>query len=151
MRSTTWGSSRRVRRAARFAFAVGALAAGASACFDDITGVRELSITVSSAQSIVSVGDSVLIEFEAAGTGLRNVRLEFGDGTVETIEFSGGFEAPNELPENGQPRDTLFYPGPVSGGGWRYHAFESPGTFRVVGFALAGAGIASDTVDITVN
>jgi len=132
------------------AVVLGAIAAGA--CFDDITGVREVSITVSTAMTVVSVGDSVLIEFEAAGTGMQKDSRAYGDGAVETIHRSGGFEDPTELPEGHQGSgDTLFYPGPVTGGGWRYHVFESPGTYRIVGYVLAGVGTASDTVNVTAN
>lgn len=141
-----------VGRTLRLTSTVALLAVGAAACLDDsITGTREASLTLSASASLVAVGDTVRIEYEATGTGLSSLRLDYGDGAADTVRFSGGFEAPDELPPNGQPRDTLWYRGPVAAGGWLVHVFEAPGAFRVVGAAVSGAGTAVDTLVFSVN
>ena len=86
--------------------------------------------------------------YSAEGTGLVLVYVEYGDGGADTASFSGGFEKPGEDYWN---TDTLFYPGPIEVGGTLIHAFDSVGTFLVIGYAVGAAGVASDTVVLTVN
>ena len=129
--------------------ALALLVVSASACLDDsITAVRELSMVLTSGRTIVSAGDSVNLEFSAEGTGLVLVYVDYGDGGADTASFSGGFEEPEE---GGVRTDTLFYPGPIEVGGKLSHAFDSVGTFLVIGYAVGAAGVASDTVALTVN
>ena len=130
--------------------ALALLVVSASACLDDsITGLRELSMVLTSDRTIVSVGDSVNFEYSAEGTGLVSVRVEYGDGGEDfvLVSSSGGFEEPEE----GFRADTLFYPGPIGVRGPLTHAFDSVGTFLVIGYAVGAAGVASDTVALTVN
>lgn len=125
------------------------LVVAASACLDDsITGVRELSMVITSGRTIVSAGDTVDFEYSAEGNGLVSVHVEYGDGGADTASFSGGFEEPGEEVWNA---DTLFYPGPIEVAGRLTHVFDSVGTFLVIGYAVGAAGVASDTIALTVN
>ena len=140
---------RRALRPLTIISALALLVVAASACLDDsITGVRELSMVLTLGRTIVSAGDSVNLEYSAEGTGLVSVYVEYGDGGADTASFSGGFEEPGEDAWNA---DTLFYPGPIGVGGRLTHAFDSVGTFLVIGYAVGAGGVASDTVALTVN
>lgn len=125
------------------------LVVAASACLDDsISGVRELSMVLSSDRTIVPAGDTVEFEYSAEGDGLVSVHVDYGDGGADTPSFSGGFEEPGEEIWNS---DTLFYPGPIEVSGRLTHVFDSVGTFLVIGYAVGADGVASDTVALTVN
>ncbi len=111
----------------------GLLALGAAlvlgACLDDVTGVRPLTFSLEASPTTASVGDSVSFEYEATGTGLAIIFLDYGDATADTLTF----DAPLEI------------------GGFLRHAYDSAGTYEVVGIAVANAGQARDTVNVTVN
>lgn len=133
--------------------ALGLLLTTAAACLDDdITGVRELSIVLSASTTSVTLGDSVQFDYSAEGTGLVTVWFEYGDGAADTVRFSGGYEVPDYgEPEDHANTDTVFYPGPLEVAGRLTHAFEAPGTFSVVGYAVGAVGVATDTVRVAVN
>ena len=101
-----------------------------TACLDDsITGTRPLSFSVTADVTTPVVGQDVTFSFEAGGTGLRSVAIDFGDGVT----------------------DTTSYFGPVAATGQVLHAYTSTGIFLVRGTAVANAGVASDEITVTVN
>lgn len=145
----TPSARRRGVRPSTIVSALAVLVVAGSACLDDsITGVRELSMALTAGATVVSAGDSVTFDYTAEGNGLVWVYVEYGDGGADTATFSGGFEEPDE--EVGRT-DTLFYPDPIEVGGTLIHAFDSVGTFPVVGYAVSAAGVATDTVTLTVR
>lgn len=104
--------------------------AGAAACLDDsITGTRPLSIVITASTTTPAVGAAVDFEFLAQGRGLSLVVLDYGDGGVDSVTFSG----------------------PVEAGGDLVHTYTTAGMFTVVGEATDLEGIIADTLTITVN
>lgn len=101
-----------------------------TACLDDsITGTRPLSFSVTADLTTPAVGQEVTFSFAAAGTGLRSVAIDFGDGVIDTTSYFGPLEATGQV----------------------LHAYGSAGVFVVRGEAVANAGVASDEITITVN
>ncbi len=104
------------------------LAAGA--CLEeDVTGVRTADIDLVVAQTTVSTGEVVNVTFEAQGTGIARIVIDWGDGQSDTTTFSG----------------------PVEAAGDRTHAYAAAGTYILVGTVAASAGVAADSVTMTVN
>ena len=103
---------------------------GTLACLDDsITGTRELSFSMTIDLTTPTTGQDITVSFDATGTGLSSVAIDFGDGVVE----------------------TKTYVGPIEVGGQATHAYGSTGVFIVRGEAVANAGVASDEITVTVN
>ena len=106
-----------------------ALVAAGACLEEDVTGVRTADIDLVVPQTTVSTGEVVNVTFEAQGTGIARVVIDWGDGQSDTTTFSG----------------------PVEVAGDRTHAYAAAGTFVLVGTVAASAGVASDSVTITVN
>ncbi len=101
-----------------------------SACLDDVTGTRPLSIALSADNTTPAVGEDVTISWVATGTDLGRVIIEFGDLTADTTDY-------NLLP--------------LEVGGQVTHAYTAAGSYTVRGTALALIGTISDELTITVN
>lgn len=107
-----------------------AAATATGACLDDsITGTRPLSIQIIASTTTPAVGAAVDFEFLAQGRGLSLVVLNYGDGGVDSVTFSG----------------------PVEAGGDLVHTYTVAGMFTVVGEATGIEGITADSLTITVN
>lgn len=106
------------------------VATAVSACLDDsITGTRPLSITITPSATSTTAGSSLDFEFFATGRGLSLVTLDYGDGAIDSVTFSG----------------------PVEAGGDLVHTYSAAGMFTVVGAATGIDGVTADTLTITVN
>ena len=69
-----------MHRALITAAAVG-LVGVTTGCLDDsVTGTRPLSLTLSADVTTATVGQTVTVSFEATGTGLAEVSIDFRDG-----------------------------------------------------------------------
>lgn len=108
-----------------------ALVGATAACLDDsITGTRALGFTLSSDLTTVAIGEDVTFSLAAQGTGLRVVRVDFGDGVVDS---------------------TIFQPSTLEATKELVHSYTGSGSFMVRGMAEANDGTARDSVLITVN
>jgi len=125
---TGLGSTRRTapRRALWLLVAVPLVAGG---CLDDVTGTRPLMISVTADDTTPTVGQTVRISFDAQGTGIAQIGVDFGDGD----------------------EDLHTYSGPVTAVGFSEHAYAAPGTYVAVAQVVAVNGSLSDSVTITVN
>jgi len=113
-------------------FALLLVAVSAAACLDDdITGTRPLSFTISVDPAFANVGDSVSVRFEAMGTQLLGVLVNYGDGVVDTL--------PTDLAGTVEFIQTLS------------HAYSEPGTFQIVGQVESGFGIMGDTTFVEIE
>jgi PKD repeat protein len=117
------------KRAMRTAAAM-ILSVAAAACLEDVTGTRPLTLDLDADVSTTTVGEEVTFTFAATGTRLTSVTLDFGDGGAETKAYAGGAVEVNDF---------------------AVHAYESAGTYDVVGRALDSQGAVEDTLTITVN
>lgn len=107
-----------------------ALALAVAGCLDDsITGGRPLEMTLTADPLAVAVGASVNFSFEASGTDIGAVIIDYGDLTA----------------------DTFAYPNPVLVADVVTHEYDAAGTYVAEGTVLARTGSRSDEVTITVN
>ena len=111
----------------------GLLAASATvlvACLDDsITGTRPLTFELSASTATAVVGQEITFDYEASGTALHWVVLDYGDGLADTI-FGG-----NNVVETA---------------GTLTHTYTLAGDFTVSGKAENYTGIRSEEIDIEV-
>ena len=112
-----------------FALVLAVLAAGASACLEDVTGLRDLTMSLQVAPTTLAVGDTLDLTYAATGTGLVLVVLDYGDGTV----------------------DSTTYGGPVEAAADRTHVYAASGSYLIVGAVTGVDGTASDSATVTVN
>jgi hypothetical protein len=119
------------RRASRRIVAVVSSVLGLTtvACLSDVTGVRELSMSMMVAPTTLAVGDTLDVTYTAQGTGLALVVVDFGDGTVDSATFSGPIQVEADLT----------------------HVYAVPGSYIVMGAATGIDGTATDTAAVTVN
>lgn len=74
----------------RLAAAIVTMAAVATGCLDDsITGERPISIELDITPASPMVDENVRAVFNATGTGLRGVLVDWGDGVVDSVAMSG--------------------------------------------------------------
>ena len=107
------------------------VAAATVACLDDsITGTRPLDFSLTADVATATVGQDVTFLYDAQGTGLRLVRIDWGDGMADSATFSAAT---------------------VEGAGDFMHSFGLAGTFIVRGEAVTFIGTARDSVTITIN
>jgi hypothetical protein len=108
------------------------LAASTAACLDDsITGTRPLTFTLEASPSTAIVGDSLDFTYQATGTSIGGVILDYGDGVADTVLA----ETFNEVERAG----TLRY------------AYTVAGTFEVVGRVVTSIGTRADTVQVEIT
>lgn len=80
-------------------------------CSDSVVEVgNELSLELTGPAS-APVSDSLEVSFEVEGRRLLGLVLEYGDGAVDSVSFSGS----------------------QSAGGYRSHKYTEPGTYLVTG------------------
>lgn len=111
----------------------GALLAAAvvlAACLDDdITGTRPLTFNLTASTAAAVVGQDITFDYQATGTALYWVVLDYGDGLADTIR------AGNNV---------------VEAAGTLTHAYEIAGDFVVAGKAENYTGIESQEIDIAI-
>lgn len=102
-----------------------------AACLDDsITGTRPLDFSLTADVATALVGEGVTFRYDAQGTGLRVVRVDWGDGMADSVAFPGAT---------------------VEGSGDVEHTFALAGTYMVRGEAVTLIGTARDSVTVTIN
>ncbi len=108
---------------------VGAVGVWAGCLDETITGTRPLTIELSVVPSTAAVADTVTATWEATGTGLLGVVVDWGDGVLDSLNL-GGLAV-----EAGQDVD---------------HVYAIDGTYTVTARAedQTGARTASATVQI---
>lgn len=102
---------------------------GAACLDDDITGTRTLSFSLSANPTTATVGQSITFTYNATGTGISAIVVDYGDGGLDTLTFSGPLEVAGTL----------------------NHAYQAAASYVATGQVIAVAGVASETVTITVN
>ncbi len=108
------------------------LAAATTACLDDsITGTRPLSFSLEVDRSTAEVGDSVVFTYDATGTSIFAVILNYGDGMVDTLRTG----STNQV----ERRESVGY------------AYETAGSYEVVGRVVTSIGETGDTVEVVIN
>jgi len=108
-----------------------AVAFVAGGCLDDsITGTRDVSITLTATSTTAGVNEAITVDYEATGTGLLSVVLDWGDGESETILLSGTG---------------------ISAGGILQHSYSAPGTYTVTGTTTASNGTASSELTVQIS
>jgi len=117
----------------RTAAALGLLLAGATvACLDDsITGTRPTSFSLTASVTAAAVGDSITFDFDATGTSIFGVLITYGDGAQDTLVARG----PNTV---------------VWAESFR-HAYQTAGTYNVVGRMESAGGSRADTVQVLIT
>ncbi|MDA0329218.1 MAG: hypothetical protein O2958_09445 [Gemmatimonadetes bacterium] len=104
---------------------------GAVACLDDsITGTRPLSMAVTANPQIALVDEVVIVSYQATGTGLLGIIMNWGDGVVDSLTFNGLA---------------------VEASGNFEHAYPVAGSFDIVGTAEAQNGTVSDSTAVQIN
>jgi hypothetical protein len=113
------------------AWAAIALAVAAAACSEvTFEGGGPVSITLNADKTTAKVGQNVLFSFDAVGSILDGVTLDYGDAVA----------------------DTMYTLGSVTAHGQFLHAYTAAGTYRAIGTAWdARQGPASDTVVIQIT
>lgn len=117
----------------RLSFALLALAFGTalSACLDDsITGTRPLSMVITVDQPTALVDSTVTARYEATGTGLLGVIINWGDGVVDSLALSG---------------TVVTISGPAD------HVYTAAGSYDIVGTVQAQNGIQTSQTSIQIN
>ncbi|MEX0837077.1 MAG: hypothetical protein WD101_02005 [Gemmatimonadota bacterium] len=108
------------------------LAAATTACLDDsITGTRPLSFSLEVDRSTAEVGDSVVFTYDATGTSIFAVILAYGDGVVDTLPTGSS----NQV----ERRESVGY------------AYETAGSYEVIGRVITSIGETADSVDVVIN
>ena len=95
-----------------------------------ITGAKPLTFTLDADRTSAPVGVEIEFHFEATGTYLNGVILEYGDGASDSIVMNGAQTA----------------------SGRRKHAYDDAGTYQVIGTledASEGPRTATLSVEIT--
>ena len=106
---------------------VACLASGCNSAEFTFGGPLELELT---SNSPVSVSDSLRVEYDVVGRTLLGLELEWGDGTF----------------------DSLFFSGAQSAGGFRFHTYDSAGTYTVIGSVTDQVeGIVAESLTVTIN
>lgn len=105
-----------------------------AACSDSLVeGGRPFTVEVTASSSTAAVGEEIHVVVEATGENLIGVAIDFGDGAVDSTATSGA----------------------VTAGITRTHAWDSAGTYMVVGAAadLQALGIVelADTVSVLIT
>ena len=104
---------------------------GGWGCLDDsITGERPLTIQLVVNPSAASVAETVTASFEATGSGIQGVILDWGDGVVDSLVLSGRvIEAASDLD----------------------HAYGVTGTFTVTAIVEDQTGSDSASRSVQIN
>lgn len=76
-------------RRLRASLILAAVAVGAGCLDDSITGTRPLAVELSVSPTSAAVGETVTASFNATGTGLQGVILDWGDGMLDSLALSG--------------------------------------------------------------
>lgn len=108
------------------------LAAATTACLDDsITGTRPLTFSLEVDRSTAEVGDSLVFTYDATGTSIFAVILNYGDGMIDTLRA----QSTNQV----ERRESVGY------------VYETAGSYEVVGRVVTSIGETGDTVEVVIN
>lgn len=99
------------------------------ACLDDVMTTRPLTFNISTADSSVAVGDSLIFRYVLTGNSLARLSVSFGDSTGD-LKTYGGFNEVNDF---------------------SVHAYDSAGTYLVRGEVLDSQGTIRDSLTVVVN
>ena len=103
-----------------------------ASCLDDsITGTRPISFSLTADLVTVTVGNEVTFSYNATGTQMQGVILDYGDGVVDSVDVTGG--------------------NVIEAGGVLMHTFTVPGAFLVRGRVETVAEVRRDSLTIQVN
>jgi hypothetical protein len=102
-----------------------------AACLDDsITGTRPLAFSMTASTQTASVGQDITFSYEATGTALQWVVVDYGDGLADTVFTSSNV---------------------VEASGTLTHAYDLTGDFLVSGKAENFTGTRTQEIDIEVQ
>jgi hypothetical protein len=117
-------------RRLRASLILAAVALGAGCLDDSITGTRPLDVRVTVSPASAAVGETVTASFDATGTGLQGVILDWGDGVLDSLVLSG-FAV-----EAGQDLD---------------HAYSTAGSYTIAARAEDQTGARTATTAVQIN
>ena len=103
----------------------------ASGCLDDsITGTRAVTLTIVVDMQSAAVGESVTVSYNATGTGIASVVVDWGDGESTPVEF--------------QSR-------PVEATGVVEHAYSDAGSYTITGTVNASNGVVTSEATVGIS
>ena len=104
----------------------------ATSCLDNsITGVRSLTLTLTVEPATALVGDSITFRYEATGTDLSTIQLDYGDGETGSVPSLGA--------------------GAVDMTGLLKHAYAAAGSYVATGTAYDNTGALSQEVTVQIT
>lgn len=113
----------------RAALALASVALSVACSSVTFVGGGDVSLTMTADPPSASTGQDVTFSYDAVGSILVAIIMDYGDGTGDTLDTAGAQTASGRF----------------------VHAFETPGTFSVVGTIFDNLqGSASDTVVVQV-
>ncbi|MEM7417921.1 MAG: PKD domain-containing protein [Gemmatimonadota bacterium] len=118
---------RHLRGRAWAIFACAAVGAACNSAEFTFGGPLELDVT---SNSPISVSDSLRVEYDVSGRTLLGMEIQWGD----------------------QTRDSLFFSAAQSAGGFRYHTYDSAGTYTLTAAVTDQIeGVVTEELTIVVN
>ena len=103
----------------------------ASGCLDDsITGTRAVTLTIVVDMQSAAVGESVTVSYNATGTGIASVVIDWGDGESTPIEFVNR---------------------PVEATGVVEHAYSAAGSYTITGTVNASNGVVTSEATVGIS
>ncbi len=103
----------------------------ASGCLDDsITGTRAVTLTIIVDVPSAAVGESVTVTYDATGTGIADVVVDWGDGESTTVEFINP---------------------PVEASGFVEHAYSEAGAYTITGTVTASNGVKTSEATVQIS
>lgn len=103
----------------------------AAGCLDDsITGTRPLTMAITVEPETASVNEMVTARYQATGTGIYGIIMDWGDGVVDSIQLSG---------------TVVDAAGPIE------HEYLVAGEYQVHGRVEAQNGNLTSTVPVVIN
>lgn len=118
-------------RAITFVTALLLVGTVASGCLDDsITGTRPVSLIILVDVQSAAVGESVTVAYDAAGTGIASVVVDWGDGESTPIEFQNR---------------------PVEATGAVEHAYLEAGSYTITGTVNASNGVVTSEATVEIS
>ena len=103
----------------------------ASGCLDDsITGTRAVTLTIDVDVQSAAVGEPVTVSYDATGTGIASVVVDWGDGESTPAEFQGR---------------------PVEATGVVEHAYSDAGSYAITGTVTASNGVVTSEATVGIS
>jgi PKD repeat protein len=118
-------------RAIKFFAALLLVGTVASGCLDDsITGTRAVTLTILVDVQSAAVGESVTVSYDATGTSIASVIVDWGDGEQTPVEF-----------------DIR----PVEATGAVEHAYSDAGSYTITGTVNASNGVVTSEATVGIS